>query len=230
MMRPEEIAVAILRRSWIIVLAAVVAALVAFVGTGGETKTYTVNARLMAIADPPDYWVDLYAKNRLASYRDIISSWAFISAAMENADSDISPDVAASGLSVSHNPDANVVQITVNDTDPQRAADIANALADEFVRRSVEMNDALLARPRVENQTRPETVTIVKLDTPSAPSTPNASRRGVSTAAGGLAGALAGACIVFLLVYRDDTLKNRTDLERHLGLPLLATVREDRRQ
>lgn len=230
MMRPEEIVVAILRRSWIIVLAAAVAALVVFAGTSDQTKTYTVNARLMAIADPPDYWVDLYAKNRLASYRDIISSWAFVSEAMANAGNGISPDVAASGLSVSHQPDANIVQITVNDTDPQRAADIANALADEFVRQSVDLNDELLARPRVENQTRPETVTIVKLDTPTPPSTPNSSRAGVSTIAGGLAGALAGACIVFLLIYRDDTLKNRTDLERYLGLPVLATVRENRQQ
>ncbi|HYI13780.1 MAG TPA: Wzz/FepE/Etk N-terminal domain-containing protein, partial [Thermomicrobiales bacterium] len=63
-MRPEEIALALLRRWWIVALAALAAALVAYVATSSQPKTYTVSTRVMAVAEPPDYWMDLYAKNR----------------------------------------------------------------------------------------------------------------------------------------------------------------------
>ena len=227
MMRPEEIALAVARRSWIIAIAIVVAALVAYAGTAGKPKTYTVSARLMAIAEPPDYWMDLYAKNRLASYRDLISTWAFVGDALANAGSNIPVDVAASGLAVSHNPDANTVQIIVTDSDPERAATVVNALADEFVRRNEAQNEALRSQPRSSTQPSPTLVTIEKLDTPSAPTTPSGPRVKVNTLAGGVAGALAGGCIVFLLIYRDDTLKTSADLERYLGLPMLASISRD---
>ena len=81
-MRPEEIAVTVLRRWWIVAIAALVAGLVGFLGTSSQETTYTSSARIMAIAEPPDYWLDLYAKNRLASYKDLIANWTFVSEAL----------------------------------------------------------------------------------------------------------------------------------------------------
>ncbi len=230
MMRPEEIALEIARRAWIIIIAAAVAALVAYAGTSREPKTYTVSSRLMAVAQPPDYWIDLYAKNRLASYRDLISTWTFIDQSLSDAGTDIPVEVAAPKVAVSHNPDANTVQIIVTDTDPQRAATIVNALADHFVKQNDAQNQEILSRPRPADQAPPAVVTVMKLDTPSAPTTPSGPRVKVNTLAGAVAGTLAGACIVFILIYRDDTLKSRADLERHLGLPVLASVSRERSQ
>jgi uncharacterized protein involved in exopolysaccharide biosynthesis len=130
MMRPEEIATELLRRWWIIAIAAAVAALVAYAATSSQEKTYTASARVMAIAEPPDYWLDLYAKNRLASYKDLIGNWEFVRQALADAGSDIDPNHATSVLALGHNPDSNVLQIVVTDTDPSRAAAIVNALAD----------------------------------------------------------------------------------------------------
>ena len=48
-MRPEEIALALLRRWWIVALAALVAGLVAYVGTASQDKTYTASARVMSV-------------------------------------------------------------------------------------------------------------------------------------------------------------------------------------
>ena len=133
MMRPEEIALAILRKWWIIALAAIVAAGVAWAGTATQDKTYVVSTRVMAIAEPPDYWMDLYAKNRLASYRDLINNWEFVNRALQESGVDIDPGEAQGKLGLGHNPDSNIVQIVVTDTDGERAAVIANALADGFV-------------------------------------------------------------------------------------------------
>lgn len=225
-MRPEELIAGVLRRWWIIVIAAVVAAGVAYVGTASQPKTYSVSVRLMAIAQPPDYYLDLYAKNRLASYKDLINNWQFIQQALEEAGSDIAPGLAQSKLTLGHNPDSNIVQVVVNDTDPERAAEIANALAEGFVRRNEEMNEQLVERLTGEGNPYPGRVNMVMLGTANPPEVPSGPRVMVNTVAAGVLGATAGLVIVFGLLYRDDTLKSSADVERYLDEPLLATIPE----
>ena len=224
MMRPEEIALVMLRRWWIIALAALVAAMVGYVGTRREPKTYTASARLMAVAQPPDYWLDLYAKNRLASYKDLIGNWEFIAGALSAANTGIDPSLAQSELTLAHNPDTNTVQIVVTDTQPERAAVIVNALADGFVRRNAADNERLLAAPRAADAATPGTVELLKLDTPGPPTTASGPRVKVNTLAAGLLGGVAGLLVVFATIYSDDTLKRQVDLDRYLELPTLAVV------
>jgi capsular polysaccharide biosynthesis protein len=223
-MRPEEIVVAVLRRWWIIVLVTAVAALVAYTATSAQEKTYTVSARVMAIADPPDYWMDLYAKNRLASYRDLISNWEFVRSALETAGADIDPGHAQNVLLMGHNPDSNLIHIVVTDNDPQRAADIVNALADAFVARNAAENARIRALPRPEDTRAPGIVEMMKLDTPTAPTVASGPRVRVNTAAAALLGAIGGLVIAFGLLYLDDTLKAPVDIERYLRLNVLAAV------
>jgi capsular polysaccharide biosynthesis protein len=222
--RPEEIAATVARRWWIIAIGVVVAALIGYLGTSTQPKTYTVSARIMAIADPPDYWLDLYAKNRLASYKDLISNWTFVSEALAATGSSIDPGLAQSTLALGHNPDANIVQIVSTDTDPQRAADIVNALADGFVARNDADNQRILERPRPVTAPLPGVVTMLKLDTPTAPSVASGPRVKVNTLAAAILGGVAGLIVVFATIYFDDTLKQPADLERYIGLPLLVLV------
>jgi capsular polysaccharide biosynthesis protein len=227
MMRPEEIALAMLRRWWVILIAAAVAAGVAYAGTASQEKTYVVSTRIMAIAEPPDYWMDLYAKNRLASYRDLINNWEFVSFALDQAGSEIDPGLAQSKLALGHNPDSNIVQIVVTDNDPERAAEIANALADGFVSRNEAENERIVAQQTSMQNQYPGRVNMEKLETPSAPDQPSGPRVRVNTLAGGVLGAVAGVVLAFGFVYFDDTLKNRRDLERYLDWPVIGTIPPD---
>lgn len=224
MMRPEEIALALLRRWWIVALAALVAGGVAYVGTASQDETYVVSTRIMAIAEPPDYYLDLYAKNRLASYKALINNWDFVSEALQEAGADIDPGLAQSKLTLGHNPDSNIVQIVVTDTDPERAATIANALADGFVRHNEAENERLVAERTLPLNPFPNRVVMEKLETPSAPTTPSGPRVKVNTLAGAVLGAVAGLMIAFGTIYFDDTLKTRRDLERYLEWPILGTI------
>ena len=224
MMRPEEIALALLRRWWMIALAAIVAAGIAYVGTASQDKEYVVSTRIMAIAEPPDYWMDLYAKNRLASYRDLINNWDFVADALQQAGADIDPGLAQSKMTLGHNPDSNIVQIVVTDTEPERAAVIANALADGFVTRNDAENERIVAEQTSTDNQYPLRVNMTKLETPSAPSEPSGPRVRVNTLAGGILGAVAGVMLAFALVYFDDTLKSRRDLERYLELPVVGSI------
>jgi capsular polysaccharide biosynthesis protein len=223
-MRPEEIAIVVLRRWWIIAIAALVAGLIGYAGTSSKPKTYTVNARIMAIADPPDYWMDLYAKNRLASYKDLINNYQFVHDALAAAGSDIDPGLAQSKLTLGHNPDANTIQIVATDTDPARAAEIVNALSDGFVARNEQDNERIRAEPRPTTALPAGVVSMLKLDTPTAPTAPSGPRVKVNTLAAAILGAVAGLVVVFGTIYFDDTLKKPADLDRYLELPLLASI------
>ena len=224
-MRPEEYLAILARRWWILVLAALVAGLAAFLYTSAQPRTYQVSVRLMAVAQPPDYWLDLYAKNRLASYQDLIRSWDFVSQALRQAGLDIDPGHAMGTLTLGRNQDSNLVQIVVTDTDPQRAAAIANAVADAFVARSAEENQQILERftdPRGERIQG--TVEVVKLESPGPPSIPIGPRVKLNSAAGLLLGLAFGVVLAFGVEYFDDRLRNERDVQRYLALATIGQV------
>lgn len=226
MIRPEQLLGEVLRRWWILLLATLVAATVAYVGTASQEKTYTVSVRVMAIASPPDYWLDLYAKNRLASYKDLINNWNFVSQALIEAGLAIDPGLAQSKLSLGHNPDSNVIQIIATDTEPARAADIVNALATGFIRQNELDNERFIAEVEEVEETYPGRVNMVQLETASPPTTASGPRVRVNTVAGAVLGCAAGLLIVFGLIYLDDTLRSREEVERYLQRPLLAVAPE----
>jgi uncharacterized protein involved in exopolysaccharide biosynthesis len=226
MMRPEELLRAVLRRWWVILLAALVAAGVAYLGTSSQPKTYTVSVRLMAIASPPDYWMDLYAKNRLASYKDLINNWEFVRGALDTAGLAIDPGLAQSKLALGHNPETNTVQIVVTDTDPVRAAQIVNALAAQFVVQNERDNAQLTELVGSVEERYPGRVNLVQLEQANPPAVASAPRVRVNTLAGLVLGAAAGLVLVLALVYRDDTIRSAEEWRRYFGDPVLAEIPE----
>lgn len=225
-MRPEEYLLIIARRWWLVLLTVVVAAGAAYVYSSMQDETYQASARLMAIAEPPDYYTDLYAKNRLASYRDLIDNWDFVATALENADVDVDPGQAVGALSLSHNPDSNIVQVIATDTDPERTAMVVNAVADEFVNRTEAENEMLeeTYAPEDDETYRGGIVRISKLDSPTAPETPVGPRVRLNTAAAGVLGLAFGILLTFGVAYFEDALRKPEDIERYLGLPTIGSI------
>ena len=224
-MRPEEYVVIVLRRWWLVLLAAVAAAAVGYGVTATQSRTYQASTNLMAIAQPPDYWLDMYAKNRLASYTDLINNWDFVASALQQAHLNVTPGQAMAGLSVGHNPDSNTVQIVVTDTEPARAAAVVNALADAFVAQSAKDNQQIIADYSTGSSgQRQGTVEIVKLGTPGAPTTAIGPRVKLNTVAATLLGGVFGVLLTFGAEYLDDTLRTEQDVERYLELPTVTAI------
>jgi capsular polysaccharide biosynthesis protein len=224
--RPEEYLLIIARRWWLVLITVVVAAGVAFVYSSLQDETYETSARLMAIAEPPDYYTDLYAKNRLASYRDFINNYDFVAEAMQNAGHDIDPGHASAILSVGHNPDANVVEVIATDTDPERAAIVVNAVANEFVEQTEIENQVIQETYAADDESiyRGGIVRVVQLDTPTAPDTPSGPRVRLNTVAGAVLGLAFGVLLTFGVAYFEDALRKREDIDRYLDLPTLGTI------
>lgn len=224
-MRPEEYVAILARRWWVLLVAGLAAGLVAFLYSSAQPPTYQVSVRLLAVARPPDYWLDLYAKNRLASYQDLIRSWDFVSQALQRAGLPVETGYALSTLSLGRQQDSNLVQIVVTDSDPARAAAIANAVADAFVERSTDENRQILDRfsdPRGERI--PGTVEIIKLDSPGPPQTPVGPRVRLNSVAGVLLGLALGIVSAFGMEYFDDRLRTEREVQRYLALASVGRI------
>lgn len=110
---------------------------------------------------------------------------------------------------------SHILKVDVTNPDPQLAADISNALADELRARiaSVMNTDEPSILSRAYVPTNPVSPSLLK-----------------NTALGGLI-ALVLLAAVFVVAYlMDDTIKNEADVKKYLGLNVLAEIVVDRGQ
>ena len=103
-------------------------------------------------------------------------------------------------LSVDTPTDTRVVSITVTDTDPYTAAEIANAVRD-------------IASKHIQQVMDIKAVNVVETaNIPDEPSSPSVPKNGVI---GGL---------VIIVYLTNDTVKTPEDVEKYLGLSVLGTI------
>ena len=103
----------------------------------------------------------------------------------------------------------SVVSITVTDTDPYTAAQIANAVRD-------------IASKHIQQVMDIKAVNVVETaNIPDEPSSPSVPKNGVI---GGLLGILLAAAVVLIVYLTNDTVKTPEDVEKYLGLSVLGTI------
>lgn len=225
-MRPEEYAAILSRRWWLLVVCAALAAAVAYVATDRQPVVYEASTRVMAIAAPErdregrfladPYWTDLYAKNRLESYRQIATSAAIAQQAVERAGLPWSAGELAARVATRHNPNDNTVQLAVRDGEPALAARAANALAEALV-------DCLNSPACALTPAAPQ-VKIVRLDQAGVPDQPVGVRPRLNAAGGAVLGLALGVLLAVLVEYLDDTLRTPAEIRRVLGLGLIGRL------
>lgn len=238
-MRPEEYLLILWRRWWLVPLIALTAAIVAFVYTDGQPRVYNSSTTLSVSGEPLEYFLDLAAKNRLAPLKPVITSGEVATRAA--AREELRPYGLDAGtilgkLAVAHSPDTNTIQIAASDTDPARAAAIVNAVAAAFIG-YVNEDNARLARlfPRFTQDGTPlalpdgglapiNRVTVTQLGLAGPAAVPSAPRPKLNAAAGAILGVAIALALAVALEYLDDTLRNPTDVRRHLDLPTVARV------
>lgn len=115
----------------------------------------------------------------------------------------------ASMISVDNTTDTRIIKITVTDTNPARAQDIANAIREA-------------ASLHIETVMDIEAVNVVDYaEMPMQSVSPNVL---MNTAMGAAVGTLIAAFIVILIHLADDRIKGPDDVEKYLGVSVLGTI------
>ncbi len=122
---------------------------------------------------------------------------------------EITPDELSEMIEVTTQQDTRILTITVTDTNPTRAQDIANAVRTAASKHIYEVMDI-------------EAVNVVDYaNLPEAPVSPNSIKNAIIGAFIGLFIAVAILVVSFLM---DDTIKTPDDVETYLGLSVLASI------
>lgn len=112
-------------------------------------------------------------------------------------------------INVSSISNTRMVKLAVTTKEPEKSANVANALTDELIKRISEIM-------KVDNITIVEAAKV-----PSGASGPNKSKI-VLTATG--AGIVLALSLVVILEFLDNTIQTGEDVEKYLGIPVLAQV------
>lgn len=124
----------------------------------------------------------------------------------------ITSDQLAEMITVSSQQDTRILKITVEDTNPMRAQDIANAVRNAAAEHIYRVMDI-------------ESVNVVDYaNLPEGPSSPNVMKNIVI---GGLIGFVIAAAVIIVLFLLDDTIMSVDDVQKYLELSVLASIPYD---
>jgi capsular exopolysaccharide synthesis family protein len=203
------------RRGWLVLLIMLVCGSAAYMRSAREVDLYTTNTRLLLLGSEntgSDYTGLLTTQQLAATYQQLVKNDEIMQRVVDTLHLPISSGALASQITVSLVPDTLLMQISVMDTDPRRAAKIADTTAQQFVAYINEHKGPTLSAP-VEVSTT--------ANVPGAPFAPTPMRSGEI---GLFVGLLLGIGIVALLEYFDSTVKPERDLPGIIGAPILASI------
>lgn len=121
----------------------------------------------------------------------------------------ISAGSLAGRIGVSQKNESRVIQISITDTNPQRAMELANKVAEVLQEKIIEIM-------QIEN------VQIIdRAELQPFPISPN---KRLNYMIGIIIGLILGMGIILLIVYLDNTIKTPEDVQNHLGLPVIGNI------
>lgn len=145
------------------------------------------------------------------TYNVIITNSAILNEVIESLNLPYSADALASNIQVSSEQNSQVVSVTVKDTDPALASDIANATVAVFQDKIVDLMNVDNVKILSESVTK---------DNPS----PVEPKPSLNIAIALVLGTMIGVGIAFLLEYFDTTIKTEEDIEKKLGVTLVGVI------
>ncbi|MDT4997767.1 MAG: tyrosine-protein kinase [Pseudonocardiales bacterium] len=215
----------LIRKGWPVILAAMVLCTALGLGvTLASKKIYQANVQLF-VALTPEASSQLaqgntFVQDRVQSYLEFATAPAVTAPVISSLKLPLKQDKLAGMISADAPQNEVLINLHVQDTDPTRAATVANALAAQYAK-------YVVATEQTDSTGKP----IVKLTVihpatvPGAPIKPD---KTINLGLGVLLGLLAGVVIVVLRDVMDNTVKGPRDFE-DLNVPVLGHVPFDKR-
>jgi capsular exopolysaccharide synthesis family protein len=216
----------ILRKSWALILAFIVAGSALGVGlTAATPKVYQANVQVFVATYTGATGAELangntFSQDRVQSYTSIANSPAVTGPVISKLNLRLSRAQLAAKISADAPPNKVLINLHVTDHNPQQSATLANAVATQFstVVQKIEQTDASGKAVVKVTVIHPATV-------PSAPIKPS---KLINIGLGFILGLLAGIGLVIARDALDNTVKGPQDFEP-LGVPVLGYVPFDKR-
>ncbi|SEI92709.1 Capsular polysaccharide biosynthesis protein [Bhargavaea ginsengi] len=145
------------------------------------------------------------------TYNVIIKSPAILEKVIERLTLDMTPSQLTQKITVNSAENSQVLNVTVQDPEPHRAADIANTTAEVFeeeIPQLMNVDNVNILSPAVVGEN-------------PAPVKPDPM---LNMAIGAVIGLMIGVGIAFLLEYLDTSIKNERDVEELLDMPILGLI------
>ena len=205
----------VLRKRWPLIIGAVLVAVVAsYLFTRLQTPIYRATMFLTVKPARSDYGQTLVIENMLRQYARELQTDNLADLVNERLKLDLALDRLRSKVKVAAVSEDLLLQIDVDDADAAKARDIAYSWGKQFAENH--QNGEANKDPK-------ERIEVDLLDRPQ-PAILNWPKRTQIVTAAAVLGLLLGTLLAFVLEYLDDTLKSGEDVDRFVGLPLLAAI------
>ncbi|KON70208.1 capsular biosynthesis protein [Peribacillus butanolivorans] len=147
------------------------------------------------------------------TYSVIIKSPAILDKVIDDLELEQNVDQLSQKITINSQENSQVFSLTVQDSNPSKAAEIANAVSGTFEK---EIKDIM----NVDNVSVFAKAEVKENPTPVKPSPL------LNIAIAVVVGLMAGIGLAFLLEYMDNTIRDEKDIETLLDLPLLGSIQK----
>jgi succinoglycan biosynthesis transport protein ExoP len=202
---------------WLIVGCVLLGASSAFVVSSWMPPVYSASATLLVHVAPgsstSDYTTILTSERLTLTYSQMLKGRSVLESVIAQLELKETPDALAQKVEATPVKDTQLIRLSVEDTDPIRAALIANTIAETFI---VQIKELRQAREQGN-------VKVMIAETARVPESP-IPRRTLYTTFAALVGGILALGVAFLLEHLDDTIKMPGDVSGALGLGTLGTI------
>ncbi len=214
-MNPTDYLRILLRRGWIIVLAAVLVAGSAFVFTKAQPAVYRASQQILVKPARNDNGLFLTMQNLLNSYQAWMSTKNLAARVIDTLKLDMTPEQLQGMVKVTPDRNSNLLTVDVEMKEPGTAVAVAGKYGVIFQQWREQENQPLRLEDRINAEI---------LDAPSPGLRSNTT---VNTLAGGLLGVLLGGVFVFIIeTLSTNVMRRSADIERYLQLQVLGSIPE----
>lgn len=157
-------------------------------------------------------WQSIESDLRLINtYNEIITSPVILTPVIEKLELDTTPEQLMKQISVSSKSESKVVNISVDATDPLRAVEIANTVAEVF-------------KEQIPKLMSVDNITILSAAKQSDSPRPLKPNKELNLVVGAVIGFMLGVGLAMYLEFLDTTIKSEDDIETFLHLPVMGVV------
>jgi capsular polysaccharide biosynthesis protein len=202
------------RRGWLILLLAVLTAAAAYGFSKIQTPIYESSLRMLVQPARTDFGQAQAAKQLLRGYVQWIRSSYRAAKVIDELQLDMTPEQLLSDVEVASDDSSFVIQLNVENTDPNLANDIARTWGNTFIQWRIDDNATQRKEDRVDVEFIDDP--LAGLDRPQTK---------INVAAGAIFGAMLGTIIVFVLEWFESGVVRRSeDVEKYLEIPVIGSI------